>query len=80
MKYDPVMEDDESDSCSDEEDTGETGPSLKHVLTQLGLQDYMAVFESEQIDMEALVCLLCPFVGAVQCYRVLLLHCILPKL
>ena len=47
-------------SSDDEEDSGAAfGPTLEHVLSSLGLQDYIAQFESEKIDMESLVwCLL----------------------
>ena len=42
-------------SDDDEENEAEKQPSIAEILAQIGLQDFLTVFESERISIETLV-------------------------
>ena len=47
----------ELENNSDEDDDDESYPALSDALTQLGLPEYVDLFESEEMDMETFVSL-----------------------
>ena len=47
----------ELENNSDEDDDDESYPALSEALTQLGLPEYVDLFESEEMDMETFVSL-----------------------